>query len=143
MPRSGKIKNLLNFSIFFQLFEFFKLCLFFYSLKRHDPYEGNLGRSSRCPMWRRDACNSTRFNVKKTNKIVKKYKRYLFRIIIKSEIENSDLVMGENDLDRTEAQYVDEAMKRFILDVIEKHGPIARRLCNKDPFALKYMEVRL
>jgi len=59
---------------------------------------------------------------------------------IKSSKNIKDLVMGENDLDRTEAQYVDEAMKRFILDVIEKHGPIARRLCNKDPFALKYME---
>merc|ERR1711935_105157 len=33
-----------------------------------------------------------------------------------------------------------EGMKRFILEIIEKHGPIARRLCNKDPFALKYMK---
>ena len=49
--------------------------------------------------------------------------------------------MGENDLEKSEAQFVDEAMKRFILEVIEKHGPVARRLCNKDPFALKYMEV--
>ena len=32
-------------------------------------------------------------------------------------------------------------MKRFILEIIEKHGPVARRLCNKDPFALKYMKV--
>jgi protein-tyrosine sulfotransferase len=50
----------------------------------------------------------------------------------------------ENDfgdaLPKEEHKYVEEAMKRFVLEVIEKHGPIARRLCNKDPFALKYMK---
>ncbi|CAG5109579.1 Oidioi.mRNA.OKI2018_I69.chr2.g4099.t1.cds [Oikopleura dioica] len=34
---------------------------------------------------------------------------------------------------------VDDVTKRFILQVIEKHGPVSRRLCNKDPFALKFM----
>jgi len=49
---------------------------------------------------------------------------------------------------------MNEGVKRFILEgniiilnliiqvlflVIEKHGPISRRLCNKDPFALKFM----
>lgn len=48
---------------------------------------------------------------------------------------------GDDDLKKEDNDYVDEAMKRFILEVIEKHGPVARRLCNKDPFALKYMKV--
>ena len=51
-------------------------------------------------------------------------------------------MFGEGDLLLSEGNYVDEAAKRFVLEIIEKHGPIARRLCNKDPFALKYMTVR-
>ena len=31
-------------------------------------------------------------------------------------------------------------IKWFILEIIEKHGPIAKGLCNKDPFAPKYMK---
>lgn len=55
-----------------------------------------------------------------------------------SFLENA---FGDDDLKKEDNDYVDEAMKRFILEVIEKHGPVARRLCNKDPFALKYMKV--
>lgn len=32
-------------------------------------------------------------------------------------------------------------IRNFISNVIEQHGPPARRLCNKDPLALNYMEV--
>ncbi|XP_013383306.1 protein-tyrosine sulfotransferase 1 [Lingula anatina] len=34
---------------------------------------------------------------------------------------------------------IDSAMAAFILEVIVKHGEPAKRLCNKDPFALKSM----
>jgi len=58
---------------------------------------------------------------------------------IKASRNMKENVFGEGDLLLSEGNYVDEAAKRFVLEIIEKHGPIARRLCNKDPFALKYM----
>ena len=51
-----------------------------------------------------------------------------------------DLFLGKVDVNKDESAKIDNGIKRFILEIIEKHGPIARRLCNKDPFALKYMK---
>lgn len=62
------------------------------------------------------------------------------RRTIKSGRNMRENAFGDDDLKKEDNDYVDEAMKRFILEVIEKHGPVARRLCNKDPFALKYMK---
>ena len=60
---------------------------------------------------------------------------------MKSEKNVRDLFLGKEAVSSNEAKKIDEGVKRFILEIIEKHGPIARRLCNKDPFALKYMKV--
>ena len=60
---------------------------------------------------------------------------------MKSEKNAKDLFIGKTEVGLDDAQKIDQAVKRFILEIIEKHGPVARRLCNKDPFALKYMKV--
>ena len=60
---------------------------------------------------------------------------------MKAEKNVRDLFLGKEAVTGDEARKIDEGVKRFILEIIEKHGPIARRLCNKDPFALKYMKV--
>ena len=62
---------------------------------------------------------------------------------MKAEKNVRDLFLGKEAVTGDEARKIDEGVKRFILEIIEKHGPIARRLCNKDPFALKYMKVKL
>jgi len=35
-------------------------------------------------------------------------------------------------------QIIGDAVSSFILEVVVKHGEPAARLCNKDPFTLKY-----
>ena len=62
------------------------------------------------------------------------------RKAMKSEKNIKDLFLGKVDVNKDESAKIDNGIKRFILEIIEKHGPIARRLCNKDPFALKYMK---
>ena len=61
---------------------------------------------------------------------------------MKSEKSVKDLFLGKTEVGLDESKKIDQAVKRFILEIIEKHGPVARRLCNKDPFALKYMKVK-
>ena len=56
----------------------------------------------------------------------------VFSIFI-GEYSSTEGLSGESK------EAVDDVTKRFILQVIEKHGPVSRRLCNKDPFALKFM----
>ena len=36
------------------------------------------------------------------------------------------------------AQVIGDAVASFIMEVVVKHGEPAPRLCNKDPFTLKY-----
>lgn len=36
-------------------------------------------------------------------------------------------------------EVINSAMAAFIIEIIVKHGEPAPRLCNKDPFTLKYM----
>lgn len=52
-----------------------------------------------------------------------------------SQIEKSRL----NEAKVTE-EVLDAALGSYILNIIVKHGELANRLCNKDPFALKSMD---
>jgi len=58
---------------------------------------------------------------------------------IKSVTHMKESAFSQDALSSEGEDAMNEAVKRFILEVIEKHGPISRRLCNKDPFALKFM----